>query len=194
MSAAAEIKPQKPFLETSIVFKICQVTQPKQPKRRRTPLPEEPLPETPTECWPGICYWGSPPAMFWMYGDNTPYDGKPFYTLTDLTTDLAAGERMVEAIRTQQLFTSPDKLLNRALEHVYAAVHQGHPKEDWLAWLCDILVDIPVQPLNSRGKQKQKHRGKGKATKLNRAAYVAQLPSGYTRKEQDLFWRDYKKQ
>ena len=32
MSAAAEIKPQKPFLETSIVFKICQVTQPKSPK------------------------------------------------------------------------------------------------------------------------------------------------------------------
>lgn len=65
------------------------------------------------------------------------------YTLTDLTTDRAAGERMVEAIRTQQLFTSLDKLLNPALEHVCAAVHQGHPKEDWLAWLCDILVDIP---------------------------------------------------
>jgi hypothetical protein len=67
-------------------------------------------------------------------------------------------------------------------------------KEDWLAWLCDILVDIPVQPLNSRGKPKQKHRGQGKATRLNRAAFVAKLPSGYTRKEQDLFWRDYKKQ
>jgi hypothetical protein len=190
MSAAAEIKPQKPFLETSIVFKICQVTQPKQPKRLRTALPEEPIPETPTECWPGICYWGSPPAMFWMNGDNTPYDGKPCYTLTDLTTDLAAGERMVEAIRTQQLFTSLDKLLNRALEHVYAAVHQGDPKEDWLAWLCDILV-IPVQPLNSRGKQKQAHRGQGKA--ITRAAFVAKQLPGLTRKEEQLLWIEHKK-
>ena len=98
---------------------------------------------------------------------------------------------MVEAIRTQQLFTSPDKLLNRALEHVYAAVHQGHPKEDWLEWLCDILVDIPVQPLNSRGKQKQAHRGQGKA--ITRAAFVAKQLPGLTRKEEQLLWLDHKK-
>lgn len=193
MSAAAEpaLKPPKPFYVTSIVFKICQVKQLKQTKRQRPP-PEK-LPET--ECWPGVCYWGSPPAMFWMHGDTTPYDGKPCYTLTDLTTDLAAGEQMVEAIRSKQLFASPDKLLNRALGHVYAAVHQGsESKEDWLAWLCDILSDIPVQPLNSRGKPKQKHRGQGKATRLNRVAFVAKLPSGLTQKEENLLWRDYKEQ
>ena len=193
MSAAAENKPPKPFLDTSIVFKICQVPQPKKPKRPKQPKRQRPPPEELPEtlCWPGICYWGSPPAMFWMHGDTTPYDGKPCYTLSDLTTDLAAGERMVEAIRTKQLFTSPDKLLNRALEHVYAAVHQGHPKEDWLAWLCDILVDIPVQPLNSRGKQKQAHRGQGKA--ITRAAFVAKQLPGLTRKEEQLLWIEHKK-
>jgi hypothetical protein len=183
---AAFPKPPTPFYLTSIVFKVCQVQHPKQSKRQRCELPE-------TECWPGICYFGSPPAMFWMNGDNTPYDGKPCYTLTDLTTDRAAGERMVEAIRTQQKFTSPDKLLDRALEHVYAAVHQGHPKEDWLAWLCDILVDLPVEPLSSRGKQKLKHRGKGKATALNRAAFVSKLLPGLKRKDEQLLWLEYKK-
>lgn len=90
-------------------------------------------------------------------------------------------------------YSRPIKSVNpRPVENVNMNVDL-HPKEDWLAWLCDILVDIPVHPMNSRGKQKQKHRGKGKATRLNRAAFVAQLPSGYTRKEQDLFWRDYKK-
>ena len=195
MSAAAENKPPKPFLDTSIVFKICQVPQPKKPKqpkqpKRQRPPPEE-LPET--LCWPGICYWGSPPAMFWMHGDTTPYDGKPCYTLSDLTTDLAAGERMVEAIRTKQLFTSPDELLNRALEHVYAAVHQGHPMEDWLEWMLSILAK-PKAPLNSRGKPRQQHRGQGKATPLNRAAFVTkQLPLGLTRKEERDLWFEYKR-
>ena len=183
---AAFPKPPTPFYLTSIVFKVCQVQHPKQSKRQRCELPE-------TECWPGICYFGSPPAMFWMNGDNTPYDGKPCYTLTDLTTDLAAGERMVEAIRTQQLFTSLDKLLNRALEHVFAAVHEAsEPKQDWLTWLCEVLADIPVQqPLNTRGTPKQKHRGQGKA--ITRAAFVAKQLPGLTRKEEQLLWIEHKK-
>ena len=196
MSAAAETKPPKPFLETSIVFKICQVKQPKQPKRQRPPPPEE-LPDTLTQCWPGICYWGSPPAMFWMHGDTTPYDGKPCYTLRDLTTDLAAGERMVKAIRTKQLHrprTSPDdELLNLALDHVYAAVHQGHaPMEDWLEWILSVLAE-PMAPLNTRGEPLKQHRGQGKATPINRAAFAAKQYSGLTRKDEQLLWLDFKK-
>jgi hypothetical protein len=191
MSAVAEpatLKPPKPFYITSIVFKVCKVKRPKRPRSETEELPE-------TECWPGVCYFGSPPAMFWMGGDRTPYDGRPMYTLEHLAADRAAGELMVNAIRTKLLLTSEDKLLDRALRHAFLAVHQGsESKEDWLAWLCDILVDIPVQPLNSRGKPKQKHRSQGKATSLNRAAFVAKLPTGLTRKDEDLFWRDYKKQ
>jgi hypothetical protein len=77
------------------------------------------------------------------------------------------------------------------LEHVYAAVLQGHPKEDWLP--CDILGDLPVEPLSSRGKQKLKHRGKGKATTLNRAAFVSKQLPGLKRKDEQLLWLDYKK-
>ncbi len=146
--------------------------------------------------------------MFWMNGDTDPYDGRPLYSIDDLCADLKAGELMVKAIKTQERLTSEDKYLDRALGHVFAAVHQGsESKEDWLAWLCDILVDIPVQPLNSRGKLKQKHRGPGKATraafvakkkhrgpgKATRAAFVAKLPSGLTRKDEQLLWLDYKK-
>jgi hypothetical protein len=204
------LKPPKPFYNTSIVFKVCQVKQPKQRSKRRRclpPVPEPPEPET--ECWPGVCYFGSiHPAMFWMNGDTDPYDGRPLYSIDDLCADLKAGELMVKAIKTQERLTSEDKYLDRALGHVFAAVHQGsESKEDWLAWLCDILVDIPVQPLNSRGKLKQKHRGPGKATraafvakkkhrgpgKATRAAFVAKLPSGLTRKDEQLLWLDYKK-
>ena len=130
--------------------------------------------------------------MFWMHGDTTPYDGKPCYTLRDLTTDLAAGERMVEAIRTKQLFTCPDKLLNRALDHVYAAVHQGHSMEDWLEWMLSVLAE-PMAPLNSRGEPRLQHRGQGKATILNRAAFVAKQFPGLTRKDEQLLWLNYKK-
>ena len=184
------LKPPKPFYITSIVFKVCQVKKPKQSKRQRCLPPEPELPET--ECWPGICYFGHKhPAMFWMNGKTDPYDGRPMYTIDHLSADLAAGELMVKAIKTQERLTSEDTYLDRALGHVFAAVHQGsESKEDWLAWLCDILVDIPVQPLNSRGKPKQKHRGRGKAT---RAAFAAKLPSGLTRKDEQLLWLDYKK-
>jgi hypothetical protein len=189
----AILKPPKPYYNHSIVFKVCQQCQDEQPKQSKRPraglLPE--LPDT--QCRLGVCYFGSPPRMFWMNGDTDPYDGRSRYTLEDLTTDRAAGELMVSAIRTKLLLTSPDVLLNRALEHVFAAVHEGsQPKEDWLAWLCDILVHIPVQPLNSRGKPKLKHRGKGKASPLNRAAFVAKLPSGLTRKDQNMLWLDHK--
>ncbi len=200
MSGSAELaafpKPPKPFYNTSIVFKVCHaVVKPPKRRKRAAAEPEAVPEEDVTECWPGVCYFGGwPAAMFWMGGDTTPYDGTPCYTLTDLTADRAAGERIVEAIRTKQQFTSSDdKHLNRALEHVYAAVHQGQPMEDWLVWLCDILVDIPVEPLNSRGKQKQKHRGQGKATRLNRAAFVAKQSPGLNRKDEQLLWLDYKK-
>ena len=102
------------------------------------------------------------------------------------------GERMVEAIRTKQLFTSPNELLNRALDHVYAAVHQGHPMEDWLEWMLSVLAE-PMAPLNTRGKPRQQHRGQGKATPLNRAAFVAKQLPGLTRKDEQLLWLNYKK-
>ncbi len=197
MSGSAELaafpKPPKPFYNTSIVFKVCHavVKQTKRPKRAAAE-PEEVPEEDVTECWPGVCYFGGwPAAMFWMGGDTTPYDGKPCYTLTDLTADRAAGERIVVAIRTKQQFTSSDKHLNRALEHVYAAVHQGQPMEDWLEWMLSILPK-PMAPLNSRGQACQQHRGQGKATPLNRAAFVAKLHSGLTRREEASLWFAYK--
>jgi hypothetical protein len=129
--------------------------------------------------------------MFWMNGDTTPYDGKRLYTVDDLTTDLAAGELIVKAIRTKQLFTTSEVLLNRALEHVFAAVHDGAPKQDWLHWMYEILDDIPMEPLNCKGRPRKKHRGNGKA--LSYAAFVSTLPSGLTRREERLLWLDFKK-
>lgn len=131
--------------------------------------------------------------MFWMNGDTHPYDGKPGYTLEDLAADRAAGELVVKAIKEKLLLTSPDVLLNRALEHVFASVHRNsEPMEDWVVWLCGVLADIPEQPLNARGKPKQKHRGQGKATILNRAAFIAKLPSGLKHREEQLLWLNYK--
>ena len=186
------LKPPKPFYNTSIVFKVCRAVV-KPPKRsKRAAAEPEAVPEDVIECWPGVCYFGGwPAAMFWMNGDTTPYDGKPCYTVTDLTADRAAGGRIVEAIRTKQQFTSSDKHLNRALEHVYAAVHQGQPMEDWLEWIVSILAK-PMAPLNSRGKARKQHRGQGKATPLNRAAFVAKLHSGLKRKEEASLWCAYK--
>jgi hypothetical protein len=153
------LKPPKPFYcalqHVNRVQGLPCCRQAKRPKRAAAE-PEAAPEEDVTECWPGVCYFGGWPAsMFWMRGDTTPYDGKPFYTLTDLTADRAAGERIVEAIRTKQQFTSSDKHLNRTLEHVYAAVHQGQPMEDWLEWMLSILAK-PMAPLNGQQRSAQR--------------------------------------
>lgn len=189
----AILVPPKPFYNHSIVFKICEVKPLKRQKRGSS----SPPPELETAFWPGVCYFGSPPSIFWMNGETTPYDGKRLYTLDHLAADLAAGELLVNAIRANQLFTSPDELLNPALVHVFAAVHQGAlPKEDWLEWLCSIIDMIPQQPLNSRNKPKKSHRGLAgvaKSSGYSRAEFAAKLPLGLTSKEVTLLWRDHKR-
>ena len=187
------LKPPKPYYNHSVVFKVCRAVA-KPPKRnKRAAAAELPPEEFQTQCWPGVCYFGSPPAMFWCNGDTSPYDGKPHYTIDDLIADRAAGELMATAIRTKQLLSSEDKHINTALGHVFAAVHEAsEPKEDWLTWLCEVLADIPVQqPVNTRGTPKQKHRGQGKAT--TRAAFVSKQLPGLTRKDEQLVWLNYKK-
>ena len=50
-----------------------------------------------------------------------------------------------------------------------------------------------MAPLNFRGEARQQHRGQGKATPLNRAAFDAkQQPLGLTRKEEALLWFEHK--
>ena len=146
--------------------------------------------KTANQRWPGVHYFGSPSRMFWMNGETTPYDGKPLYTMNHLAEDLAARQLIVKAIRCNELLSdpAPDKFLDPALQHVFAAVHQGQPKEDWLDWLCQVLDMIPMHPLNARGKPKKPHRGVAKP----RAVFAATQPRGLKPKEVTALWRDYK--
>jgi hypothetical protein len=181
--AAKFLEPPKPFYLHSIVFKVCMVS-----KRK-------------TQCWPGVCYFGYPASMFWMDGDTTPYDGKPLYTVDDLDADLRAGELIVKAIMTKELFVVSDKLLNQALAHIFASMHEASiPKEDWVEWLCFVINKIPLgQPvqLNSRNRPKKLHRGPAgvaKSSGLSRAEFTATLPSGLTSKDVTLLWRAHKRE
>lgn len=123
----------------------------------------------------------------------TPYDGKHLYTSDVLTADLAAGELIVKAIRCNVLLfdPAPAKMLNPALQHVFAAVHQGQPKEDWLDWLCQVLAMIPMHPLNARGMPQMPHRGVAKPRAFSRADYAATLLHGLKPKEVTALWRDF---
>ena len=100
----------------------------------------------------------------------------------------------MKAIRCNELLSdpAPAKLLDPALQHVFAAVHQGQPKEDWLDWLCQVLAMIPMHPLNARGKPKMPHRGVAKPRAFSRAAFAATLPRGLKPKDVTALWRDYK--
>lgn len=182
---SAILVPPQPFFFHSIVFKTCQVKLPKRLALKGI--------EPEIAFWPGVHYF--PSRMFWMNGDTTPYDGKHLYTSGDLTADLAAGELIVKAIRCSELLSdpSPDKLLDPALQHVFAAVHQGQPKEDWLDWLCQVLAMIPMHPLNARGKPKMPHRGVAKPRAFRRAEFAATLLHGLKPKEVTALWRDYKR-
>ena len=181
----ANLVPPKLFYNHSIVFKACQV---KQPKHLQGISPPE------VQFWPGVHYWGSPSRMFWCNGDTTPYDGKHLYTTDDLTDDLAAGQLILEAIRTNKLLSdpAPAKFLDPALQHVFAAVHQGHPKEDWLDWLCQVLNMIPMHPLNVRGKPKKLHRGKAKPRAVTRQDFAKTQLRGLKPKDLTALWRDFK--
>ena len=182
----ANLVPPKPFYNHNIIFKTCEV---KRPKRLPRVMPPE-LPEI--AFWPGVHYFGSPSRMFWMNGETTPYDGRPLYTTDNLTEDLAAGQLIVKAIRCNEQLSDTDTFLDRALQHVFAAVHQGQPKEDWLDWLCQVLDMIPSHPLNARGKPKKPHRGAAKPRAFGRAQFAATLPRGLKSKEVAKLWRDFK--
>ena len=205
----ANLVPPKPFYNHSIVFKACQV---KQPKHLQGISPPE------VQFWPGVHYWGSPSRMFWCNGDRTPYDGKHLYTKHDLVEDLAAGELIVKAIRCSELLSSADvgaersrrlrrsntpaedamdKYLDPAFQHVFAAVHQASvPKADWLGWLCQVLGMIPALPLNARGGVKLDHRGKGVSKPQKCACSREQFAKiqirGLTSPDITLLWREHK--
>ena len=181
----AFLVPPQPFFIHSIVFKICQV---KVSKRLALQGAEPEI-----AFWPGVHYF--PSSMFWMNGDSTPYDGKHLYTTDDLTEDLAAGQLILEAIRTNKLLSdpAPAKFLDPALQHVFAAVHQGHPKEDWLDWLCQVLNMIPMHPLNVRGKPKKLHRGKAKPRAVTRQDFAKTQLRGLKPKDLTALWRDFKR-
>lgn len=203
----ANLVPPKPFYNHSIVFKACQVKQPKHLQGGISP-PE-------VQFWPGVHYWGSPSRMFWCDGDRTPYDGKHLYTKHDLDEDLAAGALIVKAIRCSELLSSADvgaersrrlgrptnlaeeavdKYLDPAFQHVFAAVHQASmPKADWLGWLCQVLDMIPALPLNARGGVRKAHRGVAKPRAFSRADFAATQFHGLKSKEITALWRDYKR-
>ena len=144
----ANLVPPKPFYNHSIVFKACQV---KQPKHLQGISPPE------VQFWPGVHYWGSPSRMFWCNGDRTPYDGKHLYPKHDLVEDLAAGELIVKAIRCSELLSSADVGAERSRR----LLRSNTPAEDmlsppWSALLTDHQpryrrqASIPSPPRSSR--------------------------------------------
>ena len=70
---------------------------------------------------------------------------------------------VLKAIMTKELFVVSDKLLNRALAHIFASVHEASiPKEDWVEWLSFVINKIPLGqpvPINSRNRPKKLQRG-----------------------------------
>jgi hypothetical protein len=160
-----------------------------------------------TEFSPGICSFGATSIVTWMDGSSTAYNGQGdqghLYTIKHLFTDLAAGEQVVSAIRSKERITSEDPLLDKALEHVFTAVHSGtSPKEAWLIWMLD-----RVAPLVEKQKRRSKKK-KGKPAKLPRGAlkelkslkckcrrpeFTAKLTLRLTARDTALLWRDHRK-
>jgi hypothetical protein len=161
-----------------------------------------------TQFLPGVCSFGATSTVTWMDGASTAYNGQGnqghLCTINQLFIDLAAGEKVLSAIRSNARITSEDPLLDKALEHVFTAVHAGtSPKQAWLTWMLDRVAPL-VEKQKRRSKKKKgkqpEQLPKGALKELKslkckclKPQFVSKLKLRLTVRDVALLWKDHKK-